>query len=174
MQALDRPHFFDGRLLTAEDLNREQAYHRDRARRHNRFAHGWGIVSGLDLRLDGPDAVEIGPGMAIDCAGNEIVVPSATRLPLTTGAARRYLVLSYRESAVDPMPARGARIEAATLREGFALDLVDQHPGRGHRHRGPGTPGCGQAHPLCLATLTASARGWKLLRVKPASRSHPR
>jgi hypothetical protein len=39
-------------LLTADDLQREQDYHRDKARLHNRFLHGWGVVAGLTVSVD--------------------------------------------------------------------------------------------------------------------------
>jgi hypothetical protein len=45
-QRFQRPHFFSGQLLTAEDLEQEQDYFLARSRRHNRFLHGWGV--GLD------------------------------------------------------------------------------------------------------------------------------
>src|SRR5262245_41219860 len=80
-----RLRYFHGQPLAAADLRREQAYHRNKARLHNRLLHGWGIVCGLDLRVaprsgcddpKDPTAIEVIllPGAAIDCRGNEIVV----------------------------------------------------------------------------------------------------
>ncbi|QTF94228.1 hypothetical protein [Halomonas sp. BM-2019] len=64
---LTRTHYFDGRLLTAEDLTRDQLYLDQRLREVGR-ALGSGVVHGLGLRLvDGNLALE--PGIAISAAG---------------------------------------------------------------------------------------------------------
>ncbi|MBK8336712.1 MAG: hypothetical protein IPL03_08965 [Sterolibacteriaceae bacterium] len=78
---LHRLNYFDGRLLTAEDFRDEQAYLLGRARRHNRHVHGWGVISGLDVRVTG-NFVEVSPGAAIDCAGNELVVENGVALSM--------------------------------------------------------------------------------------------
>jgi hypothetical protein len=41
---------------------------------HNRALHGWGIAEGFDVRIVGPRQIEIGPGVAIDREGREIVL----------------------------------------------------------------------------------------------------
>ena len=41
LRQFERSRFFTGQVLTADDLQREQDYHRDKARLHNRFLHGW-------------------------------------------------------------------------------------------------------------------------------------
>ena len=38
-----RSRYFEGKLLTAEDFEREQDYHRAALRRHNLGLHGWGV-----------------------------------------------------------------------------------------------------------------------------------
>jgi hypothetical protein len=48
----ERPHFFTGQLLTADDLQAEQDYFRGKSRLHHRLLHGWGIVSGLGVSID--------------------------------------------------------------------------------------------------------------------------
>ena len=51
LRQFERSQFFTGQVLTADDLQREQDYHRDKARLHNRFMYGWGVVArpeGLD------------------------------------------------------------------------------------------------------------------------------
>lgn len=42
----ERPRYFPRQLITPEEMNLEQAYFRDRMRRHNRLLHGWGVVCG--------------------------------------------------------------------------------------------------------------------------------
>ena len=41
---LERLHYFSGRLLSADDLQREQEYVLARLRRLNRLTHGWGVI----------------------------------------------------------------------------------------------------------------------------------
>jgi hypothetical protein len=45
----ERPRYFARQLITPEELNLEQAYFRDRMRRHNRLLHGWGVVCGAEV-----------------------------------------------------------------------------------------------------------------------------
>jgi hypothetical protein len=121
-----RLRYFHGQPLSAVDLRREQAYHVDKARLHNRLLHGWGIVCGLDPRVtvkedcrpeeNDPTATEVFilPGSAIDCSGNEIVVrhPRPVYLAkvlspsdlerLRNEPATVYLTLCYREVLADP------------------------------------------------------------------------
>lgn len=74
-----RLRFFHGMLLTETDFQEEQTYYRDKLKLHNRL-HGDGVVWGLCLKepAECPDnfcpQVIIEPGVALDCAGNEIVV----------------------------------------------------------------------------------------------------
>ena len=44
-----RLRYFHGQPLGAVDLRREQSYHREKARLHNRLHHGWGFVCGVDI-----------------------------------------------------------------------------------------------------------------------------
>lgn len=87
-----RVNYFHGMLLTEEDFVDEQTYLREKLKLHNRL-HGAGVVWGLDLHLDcveissdtGPRPVTkvfVGGGLALDCAGNEIVVCEKYLVPL--------------------------------------------------------------------------------------------
>ena len=49
LECLCRPRFFAGQVLTADDLNRLDAYVRGKNRLHNRQLHGWGVVNGLEV-----------------------------------------------------------------------------------------------------------------------------
>ena len=169
---LHRLNYFDGRLLTAEDFRAEQAYLLVRARRHNRHVHGWGVIGGLDVGVPGI-FVEVSPGPAIDCAGNELVVEKGVALSMPPTARRLVVLLRYVEHGVDPLPALQAdpaagegaqfsRIEEGCelhLDPGFAVDLHPKLP--------PGSPGCGEAHPLPIALVQRPRTAW---RVKPLSR----
>lgn len=97
-----RPRYFDGRLLTAKDLQAEQNYHREKRRLLNRALHGWGVVEGLEVAASG-DAITVSPGFALDPEGNEIVIPD----PVTIRPTDRlggFVCLRYTEVETDPTP----------------------------------------------------------------------
>jgi hypothetical protein len=86
----ERVRYFPRQLLTADDMRIEQEYFRDKQRRHNRFLHGWGVVCGLEVKLDpetGPLAVRICPGYALGPCGDEIYVPDS--VPFDLGECTR-------------------------------------------------------------------------------------
>jgi len=65
---LSRSNYFDGRLLRASDLTRDQLYLDERLREVGR-AIGSGIVRGLNVRLAGSDELSITPGLAVAPSG---------------------------------------------------------------------------------------------------------
>lgn len=77
-----RPRFFPGQLLVDGDLQLLSDYTTTKDRLHNRFLHGAGVVCGLPVRCHpcGGGKVVVEPGMALDCCGNDIVVPCAVEL----------------------------------------------------------------------------------------------
>ena len=123
---LARLRYFHGQPLGALDLRREQSYHREHARLHNRLLHGWGFVCGLEVDVaprrepreceDDPTTSEVivHPGAALDCRGNEIVVrhprPVYVERLLTELDLKRltdrpgtvYLTLCFHEVPIDP------------------------------------------------------------------------
>lgn len=123
---LARLRYFHGQPLSALDLRREQSYHRDRARLHNRLLHGWGIVCGLEITVPqprptadcddghaGPEVVVM-PGAALDCRGDEMLVrhPRPVRLDallteemrklLSERPATVHLAICFHETPIDP------------------------------------------------------------------------
>lgn len=75
LECLCRPRFFAGQVLTADDLNRLDAYIRGKHRLHNRQLHGWGVVNGLEVTC-APcgNGVNVGCGYALSPCGEDIVV----------------------------------------------------------------------------------------------------
>jgi len=71
-----RPVFFDGQLLTSDDLQALVAYTRGKNRLHNRYLVGSGVVCGLEVVCSraAPGSVVVRSGYALDCCGNDIVV----------------------------------------------------------------------------------------------------
>lgn len=153
IQNLERVRYFLGKLMSAEDFQEEQSYFLNRLRRHNRFMHGWGVIAGLEVSLSKSNEVVVSAGLAIDCAGNEIAVPETVRLPICTMKGTLYVAIQYQELLVSPEPT-GEDVEFSRIREGAEVVLLALNPAAKHRGIGPRTPGCGQAHPLCLAKLT--------------------
>lgn len=74
-----RVHYFPQQFLRTEDFTQEQAYHMQMRRRHNIAHHVWGIVQGLELRVE-EDGPVVQPGMAIDGYGRELILTERKRI----------------------------------------------------------------------------------------------
>jgi hypothetical protein len=103
-----RVNFFHGQLLSADDLRTEQDYHRRMRYLHNRLLHGWGIVEGCEVEDDG-GGVLVGPGVAIDSLGRELVLPEPAHVDLPPEAAVEeqtvwYVVARWEEIPSAPVP----------------------------------------------------------------------
>jgi hypothetical protein len=110
---VDRPIYYAGKVLTADDLRLEQDYRRDREWAHNRL-HGWGVVSGLSVEATRPGSsrVVVRPGSALDGYGREIVLTAATLVDVSSLIASRrpgcvYVTIEYGEEGIDSVPALG-------------------------------------------------------------------
>lgn len=102
-----RLNYFAGRLLSADDLTSEQNYHRDKQRRHNLHCHGVGVVRGLrvsTVRKNSGWRVAIGPGVAIDPAGNEIALCTTAQLQLPKLPAAILVGIRFSERLCAPVP----------------------------------------------------------------------
>ncbi len=69
-----RVNYYFGQMLTVEDLQAEQDYHREMRYLHNRLL-GRGVVHGLGVTTGDGATVVVGPGLAIDEFGRELVLP---------------------------------------------------------------------------------------------------
>jgi hypothetical protein len=71
-----RVNYFERQFLRTQDFKDEQAYHLAQSRRHNITQHTWGIVFGLEIKLDPADKIPVlEPGVAIDAYGRLLIVP---------------------------------------------------------------------------------------------------
>jgi len=70
---VERPRFRERQVLDGADLAAEQEYLLSMARRHRVGGHAWGIAAGLGL-VASADAVVVGPGVAVDGYGRELVL----------------------------------------------------------------------------------------------------
>ena len=150
---MERNRFFTGKFMTARDLRAEQGYFLSRHRMHNRLLHGWGIVCGLRV-MPHPDPqcadrwVMVGPGVAIDCCGRELVLREAKAVQIwqppefqaqstqqsqeQAGIPEFLLCIKYAEEDVEKVPVMDQesacdpnRQEANRIREKVILESCD-------------------------------------------------
>ena len=165
---LKRIKYQHGMVLSAEDLTAEQEYFLRRQRRHNRYLHGWGVVCGLSVSVV-DDVVLVEPGMAIDCAGNEIFLEIQEKRNFPVSASTLYVVLEYCESDVDPVPylnpddADQAPQANSRVLEGARVYVTDNDPILDHGGLEPGSPGCNRKHPVPIACIAIDPEECKVL-----------
>lgn len=165
--AFVRPRFFAGQLLTEDDLSLLVEYTTAKARLHNRSLYGPGVICGLGVTCDpcGGGTVAVHPGHALDCTGNDIVVPCAERVDVQAlvrerrisglgvdcgehcddeGGRRYGLYVRYRELSVEPVapyateePCPSPGCVPSRIQEGFQF-VVKCDDFEDHRHN-PGT-----------------------------------
>ncbi len=91
----------DGMAVTADVWEEAHDYHRRHLQFHNLLHHGPGIVTGLEvMSSDPPDtAVYILPGVAVDSAGQVVVLPQPVAYDIGNEMdGLLYLLLSFEES----------------------------------------------------------------------------
>ncbi len=92
---------YDGMAVTAETWDFAHDAHRRLLEVHTRFAHGPGIVHGLEVFAGDPPSAQIyvQPGFAVDDLGRTIIMPEQRGYDLRAIEGLIYLVLTYEESA---------------------------------------------------------------------------
>lgn len=154
----DRPRFFKARILTAGDFALEQDYFRGKQKLHNRALHGFGIVSGLKVTIESGQVV-VAAGLALDCEGNELLIPANEILSAPPAAWQTaYLNLLFVERELN----KDATNEATMIREAAALDFAGQNSNSNHRHLRGRWLACGKCHPLTIARLRRGAGSWRV------------
>ncbi len=151
-EGLVRNHYFEGKLLTADDLQVEQDYNRGTLRRHNRALHRAGIVTGLNVSIDAtstPDepVVKVGAGYAIAPNGEELSLCSPIVCRLRATAAKGFVALEYAEQFLATTPdATALGLERPTrVQEGVRVDFTERV----------------SPTAVVLATLTRHRGAWK-------------
>lgn len=122
---LERLHYFNGQRLQAADLTLEQDYHLRIRRWLNRSLYSAGIADGLIVnKVPGVPRVRIGPGLALDSRGREIIlideheepVPGAhddNNLPLGLYLSIRYAEEIIARQDASCVPRSGAQDKLA-------------------------------------------------------------
>jgi hypothetical protein len=143
---IERLRYYDREYLRSFDLEAEQRYHVEMRRRLNLALHLSGIVDGLGLRQDtvaqgAPPQFSIGPGMAIDEFGREIVVfeshpidDADFRGSRISGSGTFQVWLAYASDPTTP-PAPGYAVcdlkgQYTRTRESYRV-VISNSPGKG-------------------------------------------
>jgi hypothetical protein len=165
---LERNRYFQGKLLTDSDFVTEQEYFKQKGRRHNRYLHGWGVVYGFAVVIHGRKLI-VDPGMAIDCAGNELLLDSRVEFDTPNDAKEFFVVIEYFDKAIRPVPVvLGAESpdsegqEYSRIQEGCRIGFMNVDPVSDHNALGPGTPGCGHKHPFSIASVRKGEHNWEI------------
>ncbi len=159
-----RVNYFHGQLLSAKDFQDEQAYFLEKQRVLNRYLYGWGIVCGLNVSLHG-NVVRVEPGLALDCQGNEIVVPKILDIPLPESETSQYIVIEYTEKpcAYVPVPGEpGDDSQPTRIEESFSISYKTEDPCRNHGGSGSLCGFCEEAHAIPLAKLNHRGTRWSV------------
>ena len=105
---LTRTYYFDGELLSATTFIRDQRFVRDLNAYQNSNLFSAGVVADLTPSGQGTTTLTVGPGMAIDDAGNPLFVMSDLPLPLSaqtlSSGKTYYVLLQYSNSTTDGTP----------------------------------------------------------------------
>lgn len=175
--------YFDGRLLDGRAFIAEQDYNRGHRNMHNALLHGSGTVCGLKL-IQHPlpncrrEYLVIEPGLALDCCGQEIVVPERTLVPIAEMLAadsdladaleggKKHLFVAIRrcDCGAEPMPLilpgcegeNGASAYSRTA-EGFKFTLSARAPAEVTPLETPVNPKLNWVHTITLGAQTPIA-----------------
>jgi hypothetical protein len=122
-----------GLMIDSTTWQDAHEYHRNQMRLHQLALHGWGIAQGLDVHLDATaeDTVVVQPGIAVDPAGNYIVVTEPYSHHIAAREAGTvYLLLLFSEvptGPVQPFGSNGAGHPTRIL-EAYRIQQRDRLP----------------------------------------------
>lgn len=113
LHRFEKNRYFHGKLMTARDMEAEQRYNTGQQRSLSRQVSGEGLLCGLsvtNVRKAGDNLeVTVGPGFALDCCGNPIVVTSASTQELDPPRGDDiYVYLRYDECSKETVPIPGS------------------------------------------------------------------
>ncbi|MGA9159632.1 MAG: hypothetical protein WB297_02035 [Actinomycetota bacterium] len=154
------------------DFTEEQDHALGKDRLLNRTLHGWGVVTGLEVVPgDSGSEIVIGPALAIDGWGREIVVPTERRLGLAV-VDKKWVTLriGYEETDQDPMPSPDEETPVfGTVAEGYGVRTEHDLP------EPPADPGAVLPNDpsVVLATVRHSSRSHLQIDTKTYRRELP-
>jgi len=121
---------FPGLIIDADAWKDAHNYHRDQQRIHVLAFHQTGIVEGMGVTASNPAdlSVSVQPGLAIDPAGNIVVVLQKQQYRLQTQKSGLvYLIIQFREVPTDPyQPPDGG--QPTRLLDAYRIEERDKLP----------------------------------------------
>lgn len=151
-----RVRFFQGQVLTQDDLNAEQEYHLSKRRFFNQCMYGSKIVCGLDVELI-RNRVLIQKGLCLDCCGREIFLPAGDKISIPEKEGIYYLVLLYKEIGIDPVPiGDDGQMEYQRIKETYDIMWQADNPYAHHEFKDGAWKACGESHPVAIANVVKS------------------
>ena len=163
-ESIKRARYFNGQVISPEDLAAEQEYFLRKARRHNRNLHGSGIVAGLDVAFQN-GLVVVNPGYALDCVGDEIFIEEPVELHWPVDQEPCYLIVRYVERARDRVPVPFGdqeKFENSRIEEGYELIFMTEEAwAERQTEEGCWTPH-GKRQGIPLAKLLFKKDSWKI------------
>ncbi|MEO0442669.1 MAG: helix-hairpin-helix domain-containing protein [Pseudomonadota bacterium] len=105
-ESYTRNNYFTGKLMVERDFTDEQVYFRKKNNNHNKYLHGTGISCGLQVTAHEQPCdqryVILQPGHAIDCCGQDILVPLAETIDLWSFPVMQTLIEAAQAADEDP------------------------------------------------------------------------
>jgi len=185
-QPLERLRYFPRQLMTADDMRAEQQYFREKARRHNRYLHGWGVVCGCTVEPIVADTaaaagalgvasvagskgwqVRVCPGYVVAPQGDDILIDDCITVDLQLGPVNPPCSVRWPCPPLGEMPGQGPQRErlayiAVRYAECFSRPM-SVHPA-----------GCGCDETGCEYTRVRDSFEIKVLWELPASHTQAR
>ena len=136
----ERNNYFYGKLLSVDDFRLEQKYGNDKRRMLNRFLHGTGVVTGMNVVGVDDTTILVESGLALDSTGREIVIdePVVRGLTMLDGFSDYeedrntnylYLCVAYEENETEQVHSISSSgnqggTDFNKIREGYRLFLT--------------------------------------------------
>ena len=176
LHQFERNRYFYGKLMTVSDFESEQTYYNDKRHLINRTIHGEGILCGLHVRnLQKDWSVELSPGIALDCIGQEIVVGRKERRLVSIDkvnpaqnslSSEIGIFISRKDEGKDPIPQTSSNEHTlctdSKIQENFELylDLLSDETSLVSSDE---CPSCKGKEPgVLLSVLRKSSQGWEI------------
>ena len=124
-----RPHYYQGQLLEADDFLAEQKFHTDARHRHNLRMHGRGIVRGLQVTRKTANSITINGGYAIDDSGREVFISENREIDLAEFGPNELLAVCLKQT--DAADRRGDDTSKQNRFDVYARISVSRGAGEG-------------------------------------------
>jgi hypothetical protein len=161
LEGIQQTHFFNGRLLSGEDLAREQVAHRDARRRLGRaigegIAYGLQVVETLNVSSKESPVVTIRAGAAINRRGDVLELVNDAELSLIGGSTERPATPSAFKECEPPASS------GFVVGDGAYVLVIG--PTEGREGRAP-TSGLGNVTATCNARYTVEGVRFRLVEI---------